>query len=97
MNILVTGAKGFIGRNLIETLYNIRDGKDRTYGMDSDITIFEYDVDTDPALLPLYCKNADFVYNLAGMNRPLDQKDFMEGNFGFASRLLDNLKKYVQC
>ena len=94
MNILVTGAKGFIGRNLIETLYNIRDGKDRTYGMDSDITIFEYDVDTDPALLPLYCKNADFVYNLAGVNRPLDQKDFMEGNFGFASRLLDNLKKY---
>lgn len=94
MNILVTGAKGFIGRNLIETLYNIRDGKDHSYGMDSDITIFEYDVDTDPALLPLYCKNADFVYNLAGVNRPLDQKDFMEGNFGFASRLLDNLKKY---
>lgn len=94
MNILVTGAKGFIGRNLIETLHNIRDGKDKSFGIDTDITVFEYDVDTDPALLDLYCKNADFVYNLAGVNRPQDPKEFMEGNFGFASILLDTLKKY---
>ncbi len=94
MNILVTGAKGFIGRNLIETLYNIRDGKDKSFGIDTDITVFEYDIDTDPELLSLYCKNADFVYNLAGVNRPLDPKEFMEGNFGFASLLLENLKKH---
>ena len=94
MNILVTGAKGFIGRNLIETLHNIRDGKDKSFGLDTDITVFEYDVDTDPALLDLYCKNADFVFNLAGVNRPQDPKEFMEGNFGFATVLLDTLKKY---
>lgn len=94
MNILVTGAKGFIGRNLIETLHNIRDGKDKSFGIDTDITVFEYDVDTDPALLDLYCKNADFVFNLAGVNRPQDPKEFMEGNFGFASVLLDTLKKH---
>ena len=94
MNILVTGAKGFIGRNLIETLHNIRDGKDKSYGLDTDITVFEYDVDTDPALLDLYCKNADFVFNLAGVNRPQDPKEFMEGNFGFATVLLETLKKH---
>ena len=94
MNILVTGAKGFIGRNLIETLHNIRNGKDKTFGMEEDITVFEYDVDTDPALLDLYCKNADFVFNLAGVNRPQDPKEFMEGNFGFATVLLETLKKY---
>ena len=94
MNILVTGAKGFIGKNLIATLHNIADGKDRSFGLDSDITVFEYDVDTDPMLLDGYCKNADFVFNLAGVNRPQDQKEFMEGNFGFASTLLDTLKKY---
>lgn len=94
MNILITGAKGFIGRNLIATLHNIADGKDRSFGMDTDITIYEYDIDTDPALLDLYCKNADFVFNLAGVNRPQDPKEFMEGNFGFASTLLDTLKKY---
>ena len=94
MNILITGAKGFIGRNLIATLHNIADGKDRSFGMDTDLTIFEYDVDTDPALLEVYCKNADFVFNLAGVNRPQDPKEFMEGNFGFASILLDTLKKY---
>ena len=94
MNILITGAKGFIGRNLITTLHNIADGKDRSFGMDTDITIYEYDIDTDPALLDLYCKNADFVFNLAGVNRPQDPKEFMEGNFGFASILLDTLKKY---
>ena len=94
MNILITGAKGFIGRNLIATLHNIADGKDRSFGMDTDITVYEYDVDTDPALLDVYCKNADFVFNLAGVNRPQDPKEFMEGNFGFASILLDTLKKY---
>ena len=94
MNILITGAKGFIGRNLIATLHNIADGKDRSFGMDTDITIYEYDIDTDPALLDVYCKNANFVFNLAGVNRPQDPKEFMEGNFGFASTLLDALKKY---
>ena len=94
MNILITGAKGFIGRNLIATLHNIADGKDRSFGMDTDLTVFEYDIDTDPALLDVYCKNADFVFNLAGVNRPQDPKEFMEGNFGFASTLLDTLKKY---
>lgn len=94
MNILVTGAKGFIGRNLIETLYNIRTGKDRSFGIDADLTIFEYDMDTDPELLDLYCKNADFIFHLAGVNRPQDPKEFMEGNFGFTSVLLDTLKKH---
>ena len=94
MNILITGAKGFIGRNLIATLHNIADGKDRSFGMDTDLTVFEYDIDTDPALLDVYCKNADFVFNLAGVNRPQDPKEFMEGNFGFASTLLNTLKKH---
>ena len=94
MNILVTGARGFIGKNLLETLHNIRDGKERSYGIDSDITVFEYDIDTDPALLELYCKNADFVFNLAGINRPKDPEEFMKGNFGFATKLFEMLKKY---
>ncbi len=94
MNILVTGAKGFIGKNFIATLHNIADGKDRSFGLDTDLTVFEYDIDTDPALLDAYCKNADFVFNLAGVNRPQDPKEFMEGNFGFASTLLDTLKKH---
>lgn len=94
MNILVTGAKGFIGKNLIETLYNIKTGKDKSWGMDSDITIYEYDLSTDPELLDLYCKNADFVFHLAGVNRPQNVEEFMEGNFGFTSVLLDTLKRY---
>lgn len=94
MNILVTGAKGFVGRNLIATLHNIADGKDRSFRMDTDITVFEYDIDTDPALLDVYCKNTDFVFHLAGVNRPQDVKEFMEGNFGFTSTLLDTLKKH---
>lgn len=94
MNILVTGAKGFIGRNLIATLHNVADGKDRSFGMDTDLTVFEYDIDTDPVLLDAYCKAADFVFHLAGVNRPQDPKEFMEGNFGFTSTLLDTLKKY---
>ena len=94
MKILVTGAKGFVGRNLVATLHNIRDGKDRSFGMDTDLTVYEYDIDTDPELLDEYCKEADFVFNLAGVNRPQNPKEFMEGNFGFASTLLDTLKKY---
>ncbi len=86
MNILITGAKGFIGKNLIATLHYLKE--------EQDVTVYEYDIDTDPALLDLYCKNADFVFHLAGVNRPQDPKEFMEGNFGFTSVLLDTLKKY---
>ena len=93
MKILVTGAKGFVGQNLVETLKNIRDGKDKTRGIDSDITIFEYDIDSSPAQLDSYTSECDFVFHLAGVNRPKDEKEFMEGNFGFTSLLLDKLKK----
>ncbi len=94
MNILVTGAKGFVGRNLCEALKNIRDGKDKTYSLTNDLSILEYDIDTDEALLEEYCKKADFVINLAGVNRPQNEEEFMAGNFGFASKLLEILKKY---
>lgn len=94
MNILVTGAKGFVGRNLVATLNNINDGKDKSYGIDTDICLYEYDIDTDPSLLDKYCKDCDFVFNLAGVNRPKEQSEFMSGNFGFASVLLDTLKRY---
>ena len=94
MKILVTGAKGFVGKNLCATLYNIRDGKDRTRPDLKIEEVFEYDIDTDPALLDDFCKEADFVFNLAGVNRPKETTEFMEGNFGFASTLLDTLKKY---
>lgn len=94
MNILVTGAKGFVGKNLCENLKNIRDGKDRTHPELSIKEIFEYDIDTDPALLDQYCAKADFVFNLAGVNRPQNPEEFMQGNFGFASTLLDTLKKH---
>ena len=93
MNILVTGAKGFVGKNLCETLKTIRDGKNRTRNVTVE-EIFEYDIDTDPALLDGYCAKADFVFNLAGVNRPKDQSEFMAGNFGFASTLLDTLKRH---
>ena len=93
MNVLVTGAKGFVGRNLVENLKAIRDGKNRTRPALSIGEIFEYDLDTDPALLNEFCKAADFVCNLAGVNRPTDPADFQKGNFGFASTLLDALKK----
>lgn len=94
MNILITGARGFVGKNLVESLKNIRDGKDKTYDISSDLNIFEYDIDSNPEELELYCKKADFVFNLAGVNRPENQEDFMKGNFGFASILLDFLKKH---
>ena len=94
MRILVTGAKGFVGKNLCATLYNIRDGKDRTRPGLKIEEVFEYDIDTEPSLLGEYCQKADFVFNLAGVNRPKETSEFMEGNFGFASTLLDTLKKY---
>ena len=93
MKILVTGAKGFVGKNLCATLYNIRDGKDRTRPNLKVEEVLEYDIDTDPTLLEDFCKKADFVFNLAGVNRPKESSEFMEGNFGFASTLLDTLKK----
>lgn len=93
MNVLVTGAKGFVGRNLVETLKNIRDGKDRTTSLTIG-EIFEYDLDTEPALLSQYCQKTDFVFHLAGVNRPKDPAEFMQGNFGFSSTLLETLKKH---
>lgn len=94
MKILVTGAKGFVGRNLCSQLRNIAEGKAKWYPVDSDITVYEYDIDSTPEELDAYCKDADFVFNLAGVNRPQNQEEFMQGNFGFASVLLDTLKKY---
>ena len=94
MNILVTGAKGFVGRNLVAQLHNIAEGKARWYKVPSDITVFEYDIDSTPEELDEYCAKADFVFNLAGVNRPKNQSEFMKGNFGFASTLLDTLKKH---
>ena len=93
MNILVTGAKGFVGKNLCAALKNICDGKDRTRNIKIG-EIFEYDIDTEKSLLDGFCEKADFVFNLAGVNRPKDNSEFMEGNFGFASTLLDALKKH---
>lgn len=95
MNILVTGAKGFVGKNLVESLKCIRDGKDRTRPSLKIDEIYEYDLDTDPELLDGYCEKAHFVFNLAGVNRPENTEDFMKGNFGFASTLLDALKKHA--
>ena len=95
MKILVTGAHGFVGRNLVSQLRNIRDGKARNYALSGEeLEIFEYDVDTVPSLLDDYCRQADFVFNLAGVNRPKDTSEFMKGNFGFASTLLETLKKH---
>ena len=94
MNILVTGSAGFVGKNLVEALKNIRDGKDKTRPSLAINEIYEYDIDTDPALLEGYCAKANFVFNLAGVNRPQNTEDFMKGNFGFASVLIDTLKKH---
>ena len=91
MNILITGAHGFVGRNLTEHLKTIRDGKNRTRDLVID-NIYEYDLDTDPALLSEWCQAADFVFHLAGVNRPQNPEEFMQGNFGFTSTLLDTLK-----
>ena len=91
-NILITGAYGFVGKNLSESLACICDGKDRTHPELEIGEIYLYDVDTDPALLPEYCKKADFVFHLAGVNRPKDTAEFMQGNFGFTTTLLDTLK-----
>lgn len=93
MNILITGAKGFVGKNLVENLKNIKDGKNRTRPNLVIGNIYEYDIDTDPSLLKKYCASCDFVFNLAGVNRPKEQEEFMKGNFGFASTLLDTLKE----
>ncbi len=93
MKILVTGAKGFVGKNLCAQLNNIKDGKARNYGVDIE-EVFEYDLDSTPEDLDRYCQEADFVFNLAGVNRPKEQSEFMSGNFGFASTLLDTLKKH---
>ena len=92
--ILVTGAKGFVGKNLCAQLNNIKDGKARCYGDVTVEAVYEYDLDSTLEQLDEYCKNADFVFNLAGVNRPQNQEEFMQGNFGFASTLLDTLKKY---
>lgn len=94
MKILVTGAKGFVGRNLVAQLHNIAEGKARWYPVTQDITVYEYDIDSTPGQLDSYCSDCDFVFNLAGVNRPKDPEEFMNGNFGFASTLLDTLKKH---
>lgn len=94
MNIVVTGAKGFVGKNLCATLYNIKEGKDRTRPDLKIDEIFEYDIDSTSEELDAWCQKADFIFNLAGVNRPKETSEFMEGNFGFASTLLDTLKEY---
>lgn len=94
MNILITGAAGFVGKNLVAALENIQTGKDRTRpGLFID-SVYKYDLDSDAALLDEYCSKADFVFHLAGVNRPKDDSEFMKGNFSFTSELLDALKKH---
>ena len=94
MKILVTGAKGFVGKNLCWALKNIQAGKDKTHPALSIEAVYEYDLDSTPEQLEHWCKDCDFVFNLAGVNRPQNQEEFMQGNFGFASTLLDTLKKH---
>ena len=94
MRILVTGAKGMVGTALVNNLKNLRDNKNRTRPAINVEEIFEYDIDSSPEELDAFCREADFVFNLAGVNRPQDPEEFMKGNFGFASILLDTLKKH---
>ena len=94
LKILITGAYGFIGRNLVKTLETVRDGKNRSTPLDTDIKIYEFDIDSDPSHLDTYCMECDFVVHLAGVNRPKDEAEFMTGNFGFTSVLLETLKKH---
>ena len=94
MNILITGANGFVGKNLVSRLESIRDGKDRTHPELNIEELYLYDIGTPDEVLEEGCKNADFVFNLAGVNRPQNPDEFMAGNFGFATRLLDTLKKH---
>lgn len=94
MHILITGSAGFVGRNLVAALNNLKSNKDRTRSDLKIDEVYKYDLSTSPSLLDTYCQKADFVFNLAGVNRPKDQAEFMAGNFGFASTLLATLKKY---
>ncbi|MEE0909348.1 MAG: capsular polysaccharide biosynthesis protein CapF [Bacteroidales bacterium] len=94
MKVLVTGAKGFVGKNLVAQLNNIKEGKARCYGDLKIDAVYEYDIDSTIEELDAFCKDCDFVFNLAGANRPQNQEEFMQGNFGFASTLLDTLKKH---
>ena len=94
MKILVTGAKGFVGKNLCAQLNNIREGKTKCYGDLTVSVVYEYDLDNTQEELERFCSTCDFVFNLAGVNRPRSIEEFMQGNFGFASTLLDTLKKY---
>ena len=94
MKVLVTGAKGFVGKNLCWALKNIQAGKDKTHPGLTIEAVYEYDLDSTPEELDAWCRECDFVFNLAGVNRPQNQEEFMQGNFGFASTLLDTLKKY---
>ena len=94
MDVLITGSNGFVGKNLYAALKNIQDDKDRTHPGLCIGDIYEYDIDTDPALLDTYCAKADFVFHLAGVNRPQNPEEFMQGNFGFTSKLLETLKKH---
>ena len=94
MKILVTGAKGFVGKNLCAQLYNIKEGKAKCYGDLAISEVYEYDVDSLVEDLDRYCADCDFIFNLAGVNRPQTPEEFMQGNFGFASLLLETLKKH---
>lgn len=95
MNILITGAKGFVGKNLVSALENIRDGKDKTRDF-GEIELMLYDLDTPPECLKTYCQKADFVFNLAGVNRPEKEEEFMAGNFGFGETLLKTLEAAIR-